>query len=756
MKNRIAILFFAWFGMSDAAAQNFYDINTIQEIKVNFYQNNWDYLLDSLKNVPGEPYLLVPSVEINGQTFDSVGVKYKGYSSYDPDQLKSPLHIELNYVKKGQNYLGVKDIKLSNVYADPTFVREVLSYEILRKYMNEPLANYAKVWLDGEYWGVYVNVESINKPFARKHFHTDGNNPFFKCNPIDVIGTNGHSDLKLEEDHPYPDSAFYYPRYELKSDYGWDDLLKLMDTLTNYPHRVHAVLDVDRALWMLAFNNVFVNLDSYTGVFAQNYYIYQDKNDRWLPVVWDLNMSFGSFNNLDGSALLTVQQLKELSPLAQANNDFRPLIKSLLEDPVYQRMYLAHMRTILQENFASTPLYKPRAQELQALINTSVLADDKKFYTFADFHNNLDQTVNPGNIFEQVPGITDLMGGRYAYLMGLPLFSATTPSISNVSDFLDGEIYVAANVQNATMVMLAFRYDSAGIFQTLQMWDDGQHADGAAGDGKYGQSFPYGGLVGQYYIYAENANAGMFSPQRAEHEFYTATLNPPNPNVGDLVINEFLASNQNAETDEAGQHEDWIELYNNSDININLSGIYLTDDATKPDKWLFPVGSTIPAKGFLIVWADEDQSQGPLHANFKLSATGEFLMLSNGAGGVIDSLSFGPQKADTTFGRYPNGTGPFVFMPRTFDAVNSLVSKTNEVWEDVSLQIFPNPVFDNLSIKSDQPLGLIRVSDALGQQVLQVDKVGEQTAILNLKNLPNGLYFIKIGERAVQMISLQK
>lgn len=747
----ILVLFFAHLGIPDAAGQNFYDINTIQEIKISFFQSNWLYLLDSLKSVPGEPYLIVSSVQINGQVFDSAGVKYKGYSSYDAGNLKNPLHIELNHVIKGQNYQGIKDIKLSNVFADPSFVREVLSYEILRKYMNEPLANYAKVWMDGEYWGVYVSVESINKPFVRKHFHTDGNNPFFKCNPLDVLGTNGHSDLVYES----ADSTDYYDRYEIRSDYGWAELLALMDTLTNYPHRAHKVVDIDRALWMLAFNNVFVNLDSYTGVFAQNYYLYQDKNDRWLPIVWDLNMSFGAFNNLDGSDLLTVTQMKQLDPLAQAGNDFRPLIKNLLDNPVYKRMYLAHMRTILQENFATTA-YRDRALQLQNIIDAAVLADDKKFYSYSDFHNNIDQTINPGNIYDQVPGITNLMNGRYNYLINNTNFTSAPPVISNVSDHFDSEIYVSAQVQNATDVTLFFRYDSSAVFETLPMLDDGQHDDGAAGDGTYGQSFTYGGIEAQYYIYAENANAGTFSPQRAEHEFYLAEVIPPNPNAGDLVINEFLAGNMNAETDEAGQHADWLELFNNANNALNLNGVYLTDDPAKPDKWVFPVGTSIPAKGFLIVWCDEDQSQGPLHANFKISAGGEFLMLSNGAGGVIDSLSFGPQKIDTSYGRFPNGTGNFTFMPRTFNAVNSQLVKTIELDRDDTLRIFPNPAADNLTLQCDQPLWLIRLSDAFGSNVLQADAGGANTLRLDLKNLPNGIYCLRAGDRKARLICVQR
>ena len=452
MKSLLTLFWLVWIFQQTVNAQSFYDINAIQDIRITFFQNNWDDLLDSLKKTPDEPYLLAKSVEINGEVFDSVGVKYKGYSSYDTSNLKNPLHIELDYVRKGQNYQGIKDIKLANGYSDPTFVRETMSYEILRKYMAAPLANYAKVWANGEYRGLYTNVESINKRFLRKHFHTDGNNPFFKCNPTDVVGTNGHSDLKYES----PDSADYFMRYEIKSDNGWAELLTLMDTLTNYPWKVRNVLDVDRALWMLVFNNVFVNLDSYTGAFAQNYYLYEDKNDRWLPIVWDLNMSFGSFPLLNGSTLLTIPQMKQLDPLAKADGDFRPLIKSLLEDPLYKRMYLAHMRTMLQENFSSSA-YKTRALQLQALIDDAVQSDDYKFYSYDNFLKNIDETVSAPGGFGDVPGIADLMNNRYNYLINNPNLSASPPVISNVQDFQDDEIAVLAKVQNATSVIHNYR-----------------------------------------------------------------------------------------------------------------------------------------------------------------------------------------------------------------------------------------------------------------------------------------------------------
>jgi spore coat protein CotH len=309
-------------------AQNLYDPAVVQEVKLEFFQSNWDFKLDSLKAIDNGDYLLAKSVEINGLLFDSVGVKYKGNSSYSPGNNKNPLHIELNFVKEGQNYNGIKDIKLSNGFADPTFVREPLSYEIARKYMDAPRANHAKVWMNGTYWGVYGNTESINKQFLRNHFSGSGDNPFFKCNPEDFggPGTGGnYPDLVYTS----ADSAFYYNKYDIQSDYGWAELMDLMETLKNNPNSVESVLDVDRALWMLAFNNVLVNLDSYTGAFGQNYYLYYDENDRFVSTLWDLNMSFGAFPLLNSNQVLTQTQMKQMDPLVQATNSNRPLIKQL-------------------------------------------------------------------------------------------------------------------------------------------------------------------------------------------------------------------------------------------------------------------------------------------------------------------------------------------------------------------------------------------------------------------------------------------
>jgi hypothetical protein len=129
-----------------------------------------------------------------------------------------------------------------------------------------------------------------------------------------------------------------------------------------------------------------------------------------------------------------------------------------------------------------------------------------------------------------------------------------------------------------------------------------------------------------------------------------------------------MASNNSASGfhDPAGDYDDWIEIYNFSDIPFDLAGMYLSDNPDDPTKWRFPSGypsqTTVPAGGFVIIWADDESSEGPLHTNFKLSADGEYILLSDANENLIDSITFGPQTANISYGRYPDGPHDWRFM----------------------------------------------------------------------------------------------
>ena len=335
---------------------------------------------------------ILASIKIDGNQYDSVGIRYKGYSSVNITQIKNPFNVKLDFIIDDQEHQGYNKIKLSNCIHDPSFIREALSYQIARKYMPSSKANFVNLYINDTLWGLYSNVESVNKDFLIKHYQSR-NNSFFKCNPssLNLFGEN--SNLSLS---PGNDSLNYGNFYAIKSNFGWSDLYSFIDTLNNFKSSINQVLNVDRTLWMHALNYSMVNLDSYIG-YAQNYYLYKDNAGRFNPILWDLNMSFGSFRLTDASSFFSgfsIPQAKTLDPLSHLYDVSvfpRPLMRNIFEDNRYRKMYIAHLKTIMEENFANLN-YLDSANKMYNTIDQSVFLDPNKFYSYLHFQNNLDST----------------------------------------------------------------------------------------------------------------------------------------------------------------------------------------------------------------------------------------------------------------------------------------------------------------------------------------------------------------------------
>lgn len=745
-------------------AQDFYDINTIQTIEIEFAQSNWDAILDAEK-AGDNNYTEATSVTINGTTFYSVGVKYKGNSSYDANQTKNPFHIELDtYID--QDYQGYKDIKLANVMFDPSFVRETVSYNIANQYMDAPKANYANVYVNGTLIGLYTNTEAITKTFVETNFGSK-DNAFFSCSPPDGADpqTSNYPDLQ----YLGTNSSNYEDAYEIKSDdeddptvaeEDWNELIDLTYQLNYNVSNIESYLDVDRALWMLAFDNVMVNLDSYIGEFKQNYYLYRTNYDVFNSVVWDLNMSFGTFSMTGessgpgpgggGGTLNSTYQKATLDHLLHdSSNDF-PLVSKLLSVPQYKRMYLAHYKTILTEQITNSN-YLTLANDYQAIIDASVQADTNKFYTYAQFIGNINTDYTVGN--NTAPGLTNLMDTRGSYLSALTDFTVTQPTISNVlvSDSVPevgDTITITSTIidTNSDAVYLGYRTDDFAPFTKIQMYDDGTHNDGTAGDNIFGVDLTLTEDITHYYIYAENDDIGKFSPVRAEHEFYTIEATYTTITVGDLVINEIMASNETTATDQDGEYDDWLELYNNSNQTLSLDNLYLSDDPDDLLVWGFPSGTTIEPDSYLIVWCDKDEDQTGLHADLKFSADGESAILSYANGTIIENVTFGVQTTDMGYARVPNGTGDFIIQAPTFEANNESLS-ISEVEFNNDLTYYPNPTNSILNIQNSiYPIDLVEVYNIQGQLLYKNTFSNENSVSIDFINYPKGMYMVKVNK----------
>jgi hypothetical protein len=176
----------------------------------------------------------------------------------------------------------------------------------------------------------------------------------------------------------------------------------------------------------------------------------------------------------------------------------------------------------------------------------------------------------------------------------------------------------------------------------------------------YTATIPAQGTTGEveYYVEAKSTTAAVsYKPFDAPADAYHYLLNDDIlPTT--LFINEFMASSTTCCPDDDGgteEFDDWIEIYNASGSPVDLGGMYLSDDLSDPFKSKIPNGVTIPADGFLLFWADEQGSQGPLHMNFKLGKSGEAVGLFYKDGREINSKIFSGQDDNKSFERSVDG-----------------------------------------------------------------------------------------------------
>ena len=731
---RKILLCSAFLGLSFSSfSQDVFDVG-VRNIDIYFSQTNWDDSLDIYYANGLSERLVADSIVIDGEMDENVGIKYKGISSYFLANVKNPMNIKLDYINNGQSIDGYNVLKLSNGFRDPSFIREVLSYEMARQYMPSPKATFAKVTVNGTLIGLYTCVQSIDDDFTNENFY-ERKGPFFK---VDITGTSipgCFGPLGILE--YYSDTNCYQRAYEMESTNDWTQLGYFLDTLNNHFTEVENVMDIDRTLWMMAFENLIIGLDGPINSIPHNFYLFKDNNGRFSPLLWDMNMAFGTFTSGLPSPV-TNANLQELDIFHNINDASNKLTTQIFSSDRYKRMYVAHMRTILNEQFVNDN-YSTRALQLQQLIDADVNADPNTFYSYTEFIDNTSTSV--ANII----GISELMNARISYLQGLSEFTATPPVITNISTsptnvLSHSTINITAEITNSNYAYLGYRYTFADKFEKLQMYDDGLHGDGSAADGVFGATITVDARDVQYYFYAENTDAGIFSPERAEKEYHQL------PIVGGLVINEIMAGNVNAVADQNGEYDDWVELYNGNSFSLNLNGYYLSDNENELTKWTFP-NITIPANGYLIVWCDTaGNSQTGLHTTYRLSSDQEEVYLTDPTNTVIDAVHYVNMIADKGFARVPNGTGAMQHQDHTYNAINQNNTAIVDVNVSGNMRVYPNPSINRIYVLGATES--VSVFNMMSQEVFYKQEVKS----IDISNWENGVYFVKSGNSVVKII----
>ena len=633
-----------------------YDAKTLRTLYLRFHHEDWSEQMNAFYRTDIE----VPAdLIVDGKVYPGVGVHFRGTSSYFTVRSdKKSFNIAVDYGKDGQRLYGYKTLNLLNGHVDASFLREVLYNRIARDYVPAMKTNLVKLVINGENWGVYINLQQYNKDFLAEQFGTKGGVRW-------KVGPGRGGALIYAGDDP----AAYQETYQLKTnnvEAPWEGLIalcKMLDETTSdaeLTENLPSLLNIDQVLWQLAVSNVFMDDDGYIHK-GGDYAIYQDVTGRFHLIPHDNNESLrfgregrgGPGGGGPGGWSWGDLENGMASPVAHEGNAARPLIHRLLSNPEWRARYLAHVRTVVDERL-DWEVLGPIVNEYQELIDAEVQQDDKKLYGYEDF-----ATRTPADLERFVTQ-------RREYLRNHPELNKPSPKITTVeigsgtSPVANQPVSVKATLDKslaADSVFLYYSIDRYAVFNQVKMTEE---KDSFVG---YIPAFPVNTIV--YYYVEANAvkthGTTAFSPARAEQGAAHYRVGVPVVKESPIVINELMAFNTKSLADPQGQYEDWLELHNLSNNTLNLTGMYLTDNIDNLKKWVFPENTTIPAHGYLLVWLDEDgKAKAGLHANFKLSRNGETVMLvdtDTHDNQVLDTVAFEKQEKDVALGRWPNGSG---------------------------------------------------------------------------------------------------
>ena len=691
------------------------------------------------------------------ETFDSIGFRLRGNTSRDAK--KKSFSVSFNTFKKGGSFYSIDKINLNGEHNDPSLVRSKLSFDMFQRAgIISSRVGYAEVYINNKYYGLYINVEHIDDEFLWKNYVDDSGN-LWKClYPADL--TYRGSDPAIYRDMKSGDNFVY----ELKSNEAQSDYSQLVRLITilnststaSLPDSLEKIFDMRTLLQYYAMNTLIGSWDDYRSL-RNNYYLYLNPTNQKFEIIpYDYDNTFGvDWFNKDWATANPYSYPK-------ANSGSRPLWDKIIVNNQYRDLY-THFIEFYRDNVYALNIWDKRLDSLRNLLATPAFADT--FRTLDYDFNTTDFIVSYSNSYSNQhvkKGIRQFMNDRVSSLGSQLNYKNAAPMLYyySISDATPGA--------NDSLFISASAFGRPGL-KEVKLWLNKN--DGSAAIGYVMKFSPIPGttLVEESDRYTvtlpplgANVNANIsfsVTDNTQQSTLYprgsTIKITSGGASFTDVVINEFLADNAVTTPDGAGDHDDWLELYNPTNKPVLLTGRYLTDSPDNLKKWRFTKDSLFLNPGsYMLIWCDEDSDPTEIHTNFKLSKGGEFLALTDSTGTtVIDSLSFGQQTTDISYGRKPDGGNTWVFMnPPTPGNSNTGTSIQNiELPLTFSLTAYPNPFNPETTIQytlNENSNVEILMYSVVGELMFEVNQGLQNKGLHNYRwnasALPSGVYFITV------------
>jgi len=662
-------------------------------------------------------------------TVRQVGFRLRGNTSRN--SAKKSFKIKFNHFT-APKFQGLSDLNLNGEHNDPSIMRAKLSWDIMRHAgLEAPRSSYVALYINQEYRGLYLNVEHIDNDYfeARKK---DANGQLFKC----FYGC----DFRYNGDDPknYNTSVYAAENNKLNPDY--QSLIAFIKALNapvdaSYRCNLEAVFNVDDYLKRLALEILTGHWDN--PVFNKNNaYAYVNPATKKLEILsYDIDNTFGvDWFNVNWAD----RNIYSWAPSSQP----RPIYTQLLKVNEYKIRFSYYIRTYCTA-FFNPAFLNPEIDRLRELISLYRTGDSYASYDYGysydDFLRSLDISTGAHVKF----GLKEYIARRSTTALSQVQNTQISPVIENVVTTTGAStLTVIFDVTSLSPSKATIKVKKEGTdWTTVECSDNGVFPDAAAGDGRFSGVIPVEGKQKIEYLITAADGSGRTAQLPVCGSFTTSAGFDPVPK---LRINEFMADNTTIR-DEAGETDDWIELYNAGDVALNLNNAYLTDNPLNVNKWRLPPVNLSPGS-FLLIWADEDQEQGPYHANFKLSKSGEFLGIYEGPENLfapIDTFSFGPMPANVSFGRLPDGQGSIMPLAEASPGRTNQPSGNSET-NEIRLEVFPNPLREQCTISGMQTGDNILVFNADGKATFSCSVIKNDAFIMNCSTWQNGHYWLVV------------
>jgi hypothetical protein len=623
------------------------------------------------------------------ESIDSIGFRLRGNTSRDSQ--KKSFKISFNSFIKGRRFHGVKKLNLNGEHNDPSIIRSKLCFDLYREIgMAASRAAHARVYINGDYYGLYISVEDIGEDFLSKRYHDDSGN-LWKClYPADLqyIGEDPSAYAAITSDNR--------PAYELQTNETGNDfsqIVRLARILHQTPSgamadSLEAVVDVSTILKYFAMNVLLGSWDDYRSL-MNNYYLYHNPTEnRFTLIPYDYDNTFGvDWFNIDWSTANPYD-------FPKVGAGARPLSEALLGVNQYRDLF-THFLKFYNTNLMPLSRWESRIDRIRDTISGAAIEDTYRTrdygFTVNDFFNSylIGAYQNQHVKF----GLKQFVNLRTASLPAQLSFTVAPAQAYHISVSSNqpgpyDSIAVAASCfgnSGVKKVEVLYTPKDSVLPRVYAMQFSPVPGTTVAEDAdRWVAAIPPLGYAAKGTVrirVMDSLNRVDVSPHVTPPSIQT-----PGLASGGLVLNELLADNTVTVTDQNGEYDDWLELYNPTPSPILLTGLYLTDNPAKLNKWRFTqTNLTIAAGGHMLIWCDDQQTQSGIHTNFKFSKSGEYAALVDTDGvTVIDSLSFGSQDSDVSLGRFADGGFLWGKMTPTPQATNSDVHGAGKTQVHVS------------------------------------------------------------------------